>query len=170
MGGSGSGGRNRKPALIKRLEGDRRKIGKKKLAEIREPVAPGVPIRPGHLSAEENRLWDATLASAPKGLLTAADSMMVELFVTSWAMLQMANRQIAATSLLVKSERGAVKNPLMTIRRMLTAELNATAAQLGMSPFARCRLTAAPDDADDPMSLLLGWSDDPSGPWAIKRN
>ena len=111
------------------------KIGKKKLAEIREPVAPGVPIRPGHLSAEENRLWDATIASAPKGLLTMANSAMKKIFVTSWAMLQMANRQIAATSLLVKSERGAVKNPLMTIRRMLTGRAQCQYGATRHEPF-----------------------------------
>jgi P27 family predicted phage terminase small subunit len=157
MGGNGSGGRNRKPKLLKVLEGDRRKIGRKKLEAIREPTARGTPIRPDYFSAEDNRIWDAVIASAPPGLLTAADSMMVEMLVTSWAMLQQTNRQIEATALLVKSERGAVKNPLMSIRRMLTSELNAAAAQLGMSPFARARLTAPTAPDDDPMAVLLGW-------------
>lgn len=158
MGGNGSGGRNKKPLLIKKLEGDRAKIGRKKLAALREPVTSGDPIRPDYFGVEENRLWNATIASAPQGLLTAADSMILELFVSSWAMLQQTNRQIAATALLVKSERGAVKNPLMTIRRMLTSELNAAAAQMGMSPFARARISAPDASDEDPMQQLLGWT------------
>ena len=51
------------------------------------------------------------------------------------------------------------------------ADLHLAGADLGMSPAARARLVAPPDDLNDPMALLLSWQDDPAAPWAnAKRN
>ncbi len=44
---------------------------------------------------------------------------------------------------------------------MAAAELNTTAAQLGMSPWARSRLVTLVAPADDPLGLLLAaWDED----------
>ena len=165
MGASGSGGRNRKPAALRRLEGDRRKLGTHKFAASlkREPVAPGRPICPDYFTPNQQRLWDATITSAPKGLLTAADTALIEVFVVGWDMLRQVNRQISETGLLVHGERGDVRNPLLLIKRQATADVQACAGQLGMSSWARSRLVAPATEDEDPMALLLGWDGDDAG-------
>lgn len=164
MAGNSRSGRRPKPAAIKRREGNR---GKRKIRA--EPVGKGLPRCPDYFTAEQRALWLATVQSAPPNLLCAADSALLEVFATAWQTLRECNRLISKSTLLIQSERGAVKNPLLSIRRMTVADLNSAATQLGMSPAARARLVAPAPDDDDPMSLLLGWDDDPSGPWATTR-
>ena len=76
MGGNGSGGRNRKPALIKKLEGHR---GHRRIPD--EPVASGAPRCPDYFTVDQRQLWDATLRPAPPGLLSACDTALLEVFV-----------------------------------------------------------------------------------------
>jgi P27 family predicted phage terminase small subunit len=164
MAGNSRSGRSPKPAAMKHLEGNR---GKRKIRA--EPVGKGLPQCPDYFTAEQRALWLATVQSAPPNLLCAADGALLEVFAVAWQTLRECNRLISNSTLLIHSERGAVKNPLLSIRRMTVADLNSAASHLGMSPAARARLVAPPEDADDPMALLLGWDDDPSVPWAIPR-
>jgi P27 family predicted phage terminase small subunit len=159
-------GRPKRPALIRRLEGRR---GHRPIPDD-EPVATGEPSLPDYFTAEHRHLWTATLAALPKGLMTAADSAILELFVTAWATFRSATALIARTGPLVQSSNGPVLNPLMRVRSRAAAEMQSAGQQIGLSPLARTRLVKAENVADDPMEMLLGLDNDPSGAWSDRRH
>ena len=68
MTGNGNSGRAKKPAALKRLEGNR---GRRKIQN--EPTAGRHAAMPDYFDEEQRRAWLATVAYLPKGLLTAAD-------------------------------------------------------------------------------------------------
>ena len=158
-------GRKPKSALIKKLEGNRKKVGAEKIRE--EPKAKGRPTLPDHLNAEERRLWGAVVGSLPDGLLSRADDAILERFAVAWATFREAHRLVRASSLLVQTTGGPARNPLLVVRNAAAKEMHLSGGELGLSPVARARLTAASTEDDDPMSLLLGMDGDEDAAWAM---
>jgi P27 family predicted phage terminase small subunit len=154
MGGPNSG-RAKKPALVKKLEGNR---GRRKIQD--EPKPDGLPRMPEYFNDEQKEAWMATLKYLPKGLVTGADTAACEVFAVAWATWREAQRALNPTGQLVRGSEGQpVRNPWKAIARQASGEMNMFGAALGMSPLARTRLVASDDGAHDPMELLLGMDD-----------
>ena len=105
----------------------------------------------------------------PKGTIAKGDTAILENYVVSWQLARTMPRMIIATGYLVQSERGPVKHPLLSTLRGAQAELRASAAELGLTPVSRERLSKQADDEDEPMQWLLGGDEDPALQWATTR-
>jgi P27 family predicted phage terminase small subunit len=154
-GQAGRSGRAPKPGIIRRAEGNR---GKRPLHD--NPVGVGKPILPPMLSELELFLWHSILAAVPPGLLTSADSSILERFVTAWARYRTCHNQIASVGLLVRGAEGPVRNPLLMVERQAAAEMHACGAALGLSPVSRARLADPHEDGEDDFAWLLGSGED----------
>ncbi len=107
------------------------------------------------------------IAALPAGILTRADTAILESFVVSWQLTEDSAIAILKSDKLVRGPNGtAVHNPHLSILFRSQRELRAAGAELGLSPSARARLVATPDFSDDPMRLLMGDGDDPAAPWS----
>ena len=87
------------------------------------------------ISANCGRRW---LRRRRPACCVPPDQALIEVFVVAWHTLRECNRQLAEADLIVQSERGSVKNPLLSIRRMTVADLHVAGAALGMSPRIAC--------------------------------
>lgn len=161
MGGIGSG-RPPKPAQIKRLEGNRSKVARAKL-DKNPPQGKGKPRVPLHLTAAERKLWAHIVDALPAALLCRADEPTLERMAVYWSRFREAGRMLARSSLLVQSPQGSIRNPLLAIQNDAAREMHRASGELGLSPVARARLTAAGSESDDPMELLLGMESDDDG-------
>jgi P27 family predicted phage terminase small subunit len=144
-------GRKRKPALIKRIEGNRSRV------QIPNEIRGTGRLRvPDYFSPEERRLWAAINGSLPIGLLTGADQSVLERMAVAWARFRECQREIAVVGLVAKGDRGqSVRNPLLIVQKQAAEEMQACGEVLGLSPVARTRITADSTADDDPLSLLL---------------
>ena len=141
----------RKPRIVREREGNR---GKRPLPSS-EPQGRGHPRCPDYFEQEERQLWAALMKTTPPGLLCGADQAVCEVFVVHWQDFREASRMLTASGLLVKGERGPVKNPLITIRRMAAEAMDRAGLQLGLSPYARTRLSAEEEADTDPLGQLM---------------
>jgi P27 family predicted phage terminase small subunit len=157
-------GRPKKPALIKKLEGNRGKFAK---SQVREDT-PGIghPRPPEGLTEPERALWVSIVRSLPVGLLTRADEAALERMAVAWAEYRQVQALVRKSSLMVQSPRGPVYNPLLLVREKAAREMHLAGEVLGLSPVSRARLIASEAPDDDPMALLLGPDGDPTGSWA----
>ena len=109
-----------------------------------------------HFTDEQRDLWRVVLRSLPDGLLSEADSAIVERMAFAWATCREAQRVINRDGLLVENEHGKqIRNPVWAVLRQATAEMHACGEAIGLSPVARTRITAVDQSDDDPIALLL---------------
>lgn len=170
VGVAGRSGRQRRPAALRKREGDRSKVGARKFVEqlAAEPRGIGMPQMSEHLSPEAARLWRDVVAALPAGLLSGADCCLLEIFCCEWQTFREADRDIQRRGLLVRSRAGRIRNPSLAIRDQAARLMFTVGAAIGLSPASRARLIA-PSTADaDPLSLLLGDDGDPAGAWSTK--
>src|SRR4051812_29239780 len=114
-------GNPRKPTKIRKLEGMR---GHAPLPEA-EPEPVGRPRQPRHLSAEAQARWRDIVESLPVELLTRADDATLERAAQAWAVYRETAVKLDASGLLVKGRMGeAIKNPLLSIMRQASADLD----------------------------------------------
>ena len=126
MGGLGSGGRNRKSANRKKIEGHAGKRAPKKSKKKRHgarPISSG-PLgeAPSHLKLAQKRVWDELSSIVPAGAVEASDRWAFELLVC----------------LMSKFRRGEAK----------AGEVNQISSQLarfGMTPADRERVKPSQD-------------------------
>ena len=118
-------------------------------------MPPGKLEMPDYFGAEEKACWKFIVSAVPAGLLTRADTQCVERAAVAWAMYRATSRQIASIGLLVKTDEGPRRNPLLIIRRQASEDLARATADLGLSPLARTRLVESEPEDDDPMAILL---------------
>ena len=145
-------GRNRTPASIHKLEGNR---SHRPIPRELEPG--GKPKPPGYLTADQRACFIAATKSLPAGVLTVADQPTVERMAIAWATFRECAREIAGTGLITKGhDHRPARHPLWIIMRGACEEMERAGSSLGMSPAARTRITAPePADLDDPLALLL---------------
>ena len=155
------GGRKRKPAVIRKLEGHR---GHRPIPN--EPAAYGVPKMPDDLGAAEREIWRHIVATIPKGVMGACDALLLETCTIQAATFREAQRQIRQTGLTVETAEGHVaQNPLLRIRDRAHALLMRGLSELAMTPVSRTKIVAKIQEETDPLALLLG--DDPAtDPWS----
>lgn len=146
-------GRPRKPNMVRKLEGN---PGKRPMRD--ELVGVGLPVPPEHLTAAQRERWDDIVRSLPDGLLSGADTQVLERMAVAWAAFRETSLVINQAGLITRGANGEpVRNPMLLIRNAAASEMAECAMALGLSPLARTRI-AAPDSAtaDDPLSILLG--------------
>jgi len=157
-------GKPKKPSELKRLEGNRAKLG---VARIKtDPRGKGRPRPPPGMSGDALELWADVVASLPEALLSRADEAALETFARAWSTYREADARIEGNGLLVATPNGDVPNPLLRIRDKALDQMHKIGGVLGLSPVARARL-ASNDPLGgeiDPLALLLGG--DPNGAWS----
>jgi len=160
------GNHKSKSAALKKLEGDRRKVGRAKLDEQieREPKGRGKPVFPDHLTDAEKREFQRVIMTAPAALLTGADQRLIENYCVASVAAEDARVKLAATGKMVQSKNGPVVNPFWRVWRQASNDARLMGQELGLSPAARSRLAVEPEKSTDPMELLLGPED-----WSISR-
>jgi P27 family predicted phage terminase small subunit len=149
-------GRKNKTLEMKILAGN---PGKRSLKKNRA-VAPAGRLRmPADFSEEKAQIWNETIASAPRGVLKPADTELLISFVEQVALRRQAQRElevmakdnakeqadgtIVSAYLAVETERGWVKNPLITVIDTAVKNIRYLASELGLSPASRERLGSA---------------------------
>src|SRR3954454_17592026 len=115
----------RKPAAIRAREGNR---GHRPIP--REVRSRGKPVMPRDLSDEEKACWRFIVGSVPDAILTRADTSILERAASAWALFRATSRQIAATGLLVRTDEGPRRNPLLIVRKQACEELTRCTADL----------------------------------------
>jgi P27 family predicted phage terminase small subunit len=159
----GRSGRKPKTALVKKLEGNRRKLGRAKLAD--DLAVEGAPVLPPYFDTVHTYLWRETLKALPAGLLHRADTGCLERFTVGWAQFRSVTRKILESGELVRGIDGQpVRNPLLAVQKAAASMMDRAGADLGLSPAARARIGNPVHAEDDPMSLLL--AGDPDDPWS----
>lgn len=120
---------------------------------------PGIPSRPEFLSAEAKREWRRVVGELDEmGILSTVDRAILAMYCDAWAKFVEARRLLEPTEfedgrqqtvLVIVGHRGAQsKNPAWQIYRDAATTCAALAAQLGLTPNARLRMPAAPEEDD----------------------
>jgi len=116
----------------------------------------GKPAVSAELSEEERALHEVVMRSLPKGLLTLADTGLVERYAVAWARFRQSQRMLKKQGLVVKGWRGtSTRNPYLTIEHLAAEEMHRCGEVIGLSPVARTRLASSVQPEEDPLTLLL---------------
>lgn len=150
-------GRKPKPTHLKLVTGN---PGKRKLNESEAKPAPHLPTAPPHLSKEARAEWDRLAEQLYRaGLLSGVDRAALAAYCQAWsrwvqaetAIARMAERDTLTGGLMVKTSNGnAVQNPLVGTANKAMADVMRYAAEFGMTPSARSRISAEGQQDDDP--------------------
>lgn len=141
MGGPGSGGKNRKPTVQKKAEGN---PGKRKL-NAKEPVAlPGEPAMPAHLTAAAKKVWPRVCAGLDEnGVLYKTDGLAIAALCSSLVLFAQADANLAKFGpILIQLDEetglGVMKvNPAARVRASALKELRASWQAFGLDPSSR---------------------------------
>lgn len=145
-----------KPRALVVLEGN---PGKRPL----NPLEPQPPLRrpkcPDYLDETAKREWKRLVPILEQmRVLTEADGIALGNLCQQYAMLQEAQTKLHRTGLLLKTKSGYVQqSPLVAIVSSAVDQVNKLCREFGLTPAARTRIQAAPEDADgsDPLEDAL---------------
>lgn len=146
-------GRKAKPTALRLVEGNR---GKRALNKQEAKIALAEPTPPSFLSDDAKVEWGRVVSTLFRaGLMTEIDRAALAAYAQSygrWAQAERALARMAAkdelnSALMIKTVSGnAIQNPLVGIANKAKADMVRYALEFGMSPSARARVTATPDD------------------------
>jgi P27 family predicted phage terminase small subunit len=152
-------GQKPKPSAVKKAEGDRSHVGMKRIVDDLKGI--GKPVVPSHLGEVERAMWTFIVRSLPDGILSKADTSMIERFVVAWSNYRKCYEAIKLEGMLIRTKQGRIRHPLLVAQNAAAKEMHATSSELGLSPVARARLSTSVLPPDDPMGWLLpGGSED----------
>ncbi len=141
---------------------------------LRKTIRPdgcGRPKMSQGLSPEAQREWKRVAdLLEERSALDKLDKTALDDYARCWQRLRECEADIAARGVLVRGDRGLVKNPACQLARVYRDQLIAWSKELGLTPTARARLgIKAPrkHDPNDPWERLAHGpgSEDPN-PWA----
>lgn len=133
-------GRPPKAHHLKVIEGN---PGKRRLAEPAK-AAPQRPRCPSYLTPYAKTTWRRLVVVLDDlGILTGADRETMAALCEAVSRFKAATEKIAASDVLVKGDRGPVKNPAIQIQRDATRDIATYSAMFGLSPADRVRLLGA---------------------------
>ena len=149
-----------KPTRLKLLSGTARKH---RLTAGEPTVAASVPDAPAHLTDAALTEWRrVTDEMAQTGLLTALDRGALAAYAQAYgrwvaaetALARMAARDAVTEGLIIRTKAGnAIQNPLVGAANKAMADMVRYAAEFGLTPSARTRVSAtSASDADDPFA------------------
>lgn len=171
MGGSGSGGKNRKPTVVKEREGN---AGKRALNQNEPKPAEGIPQVPIRLSARARFHWTrlVPLLQAMK-ILTVADGDALAGYCTVLVQWELAAAAIEKYGIIITEldylvslvpgaapvPTGAVSmrvNPAVRIQSDALRQMRSFENEFGLTPASRSRLHVKSDgDVPDPLDAFL---------------
>lgn len=146
MGGKGSGGRNRKPTAVKKVQGN---PGKRPLNKREPKPHPGMPAMPAGMPAEACAEWQRMAPILEKmGVLTVADGPALAAYCKLHAQILQAEAAIKKYGIVVaqidKDTGVAVlkKNPAVTVKSECLRLVIAFQREFGLTPASRSKVSA----------------------------
>jgi P27 family predicted phage terminase small subunit len=151
-------GRKPKPTHLKLVMGN---PGGRKLNDAEAKVAADMPEPPRELGYDALAEWDRVSAELFRaGLLSSVDRAALAAYCDAygiWAQAclvldEMADGDGAYRGLLITTDNGnLIQNPVVGVRNKARADMVRFAAEFGMTPSARSRITASPPrEEEDP--------------------
>ena len=146
-----------KPTATKRLHGN---PGKRKLPE-NEPKPEGTPkppLAPRHLCKVAKKKWrEKSKELHAAGLLTKLDNDRLAAYCVEYATYIEAETNLQEHGKLIKAQSGfPMQSPWLPIRNKAEANMGKIAAEFGMTPSSRSRVTVAKkDDKKDPLAEFM---------------
>ena len=149
-----------KPTRLKVLSGTARPH---RLNPAEPAIVPAVPEAPDHLSPPARTEWDrVTGEMAELGILSSLDRGALAAYAQAYgrwvsaeeALQAMAGKDAVTAGLVIRTKSGnVIQNPLVGAANKAMADMVRYAAEFGMTPSARTRVSASGlDDADDPFA------------------
>ncbi|MBB5469362.1 P27 family predicted phage terminase small subunit [Paraburkholderia sp. CI2] len=143
----------RKPTALRIIEGNR---GHRPIPKNEPKPRRGVPKPPAHLDSYALAEWDRITPELDAiGMLTTIDGTTLAAYcqcVSRWmqaeeSIQRMKARDKLTSALMIKTSNGnAIQNPLVGVANRAMLMAIRFASEFGMSPAARARLSAMPDD------------------------
>ena len=139
----------RKPTALKLIAGN---PGKKKQPRGEPKPMVEAPLPPKHLAMEARAEWERIAPMLVRlKLLTKLDRAALSAYCQAWSRHVEAEEQIARASALAFTHNGyPIVNPWITISKQAVDQMARFIGEFGLTPAARCRLSAPDPDADDP--------------------
>jgi P27 family predicted phage terminase small subunit len=150
----GKRGPKPKPTAAKRLAGN---PGKRPLNDA-EPQYDGAPKMPDHLPAEAKAEWKRRVPEmARQGVVTDHDAAVLCAYCEAWARYVKASKNVQQYGEVIVSPKTNTPyaSPYLHIQTAAEKQMVAYAAELGLTPSARSRVTATGPDNNDPILELL---------------
>jgi P27 family predicted phage terminase small subunit len=138
-----------KPTALKLLEGN---PGKRALNQSEPTLAVAEPTCPEHLDEDAKREWKHIVPILMKmRVLTEADEAMLGIWCQTYSTLMDLQRRIAKTGTLYTTKKGGFvqSNPLFLQMLKCINVIGKISAEFGLTPSARVRLHAAPEQAPE---------------------
>jgi len=155
-------GRKPKPRGLRVLQGN---PGKRPLPADSIPAAAAIPTAPEHLSEAAKAEWESLARSLHRvGILGEFDRAAFGAYceaLARWAAAQTVLNEMAKNDprggLLIKAKSGIIyENPLVGIARRAALDTVRFAAECGMTPSARTRVTATPPpEKENPFLAIM---------------
>jgi P27 family predicted phage terminase small subunit len=148
-------GQKPKPTHLKLVMGTARRCRMPKHEPVPELAIPPVPPE---LSDDAKLEWNWVMPDLFRaGLMTRLDRAVLAAYCSAhgrWVRAERALRKFGdegADGLLTKTAKGnVIQNPLVGVSNKAAADMAKFAAELGMSPSSRARISVAPAPGDDP--------------------
>jgi P27 family predicted phage terminase small subunit len=145
MGGKGSGGRNRKPTAVKKVQGN---PGKRRLNKREPKPKPGMPAMPVGMPVEACAEWQRMAPILEKmGVLTVADGPALAAYCKLHAQVLQAEAAIKKYGIVLATLDGETgvavlrKNPAVTVKSESLRLVKAFLLEFGLTPASRSKLT-----------------------------
>ncbi len=148
-------GRKPKPTALRLIDGNR---GKRAVNKAEAVVALAEPTPPAFLCDDAKVEWGRVCSALyAAGLMTELDRAALAAYCAAygrWAQAERAINRIAAkdklnAALMIKTTSGnAIQNPLVGIANKAKADMVRYAAEFGMTPSARSRVNATPEERE----------------------
>ncbi len=142
-----------KPARLRLLEGN---PGKRPLPKNEPRPRPVAPSRPAWLLPEAKREWSRVAPELERlGLLTVVDRAALAGYCQAWAQAVQAEDVLRREGLTFTTPNGYVQQrPEVAIAQKAWQAVKSFAAEFGLTPSSRTRLSLPEFDDDDPEGLL----------------
>lgn len=147
-------GRKPKPTEVKKLNGN---PGKRALNKKEPKPASVVPRCPAHLPAVGKAEWRRiTKELRVLGLLSRIDRAALVAYCQAWADYINAVENIETQGAVIISDKGGMyQNPWVGIKNNALNRLVKIAAEFGMTPSSRSRVSSEKPDDDDEIAMML---------------
>ena len=150
-------GRKPKPVEIKLVEGN---AGKRALPEEAALAkAAGEPEPPPDFRGEHLEEWARVVADLrAMGVLGRENGAVIEIYVRQLLRMREAEAHVAQWGVIVPAPRTGVPmhNPYLSVANAAAKETHRLAAELGLTPSARGRVTKVSDGEVDPTDAFFG--------------
>lgn len=150
-----------KPTQLKLLSGTARKHRLNAHEPRPEPTAPEVP---DHLTPAARLEWERVIAqTVGHGIMTDLDREALAAYCQAYgrwvaaetALARMAEKDVITEGLIIRTKAGnAIQNPLVGAANKAMADMVRYAAEFGLTPSARTRVSAPMDDESDPFAIF----------------